>query len=246
MKNIENIQKLISSDISNLSISELRKYYRRVNTKQEIVVAYFDGIKHIYHRIKGTNKVILDKDLLKYAKNICSIVHNKYYPLDLCNLTFYDKNTSRYGNGIIIPYLNKFVMINDMNLINRPINNSFYTIGINEQNEACGSLVDKVGNVYRMYGYENSDDKFKIHTINKLNYKRFLLCDYYGHLISYSDRPVFAIIDLAPNMIFNRDMLLNLCQSVEIDQMDFSNSWDYMSTFDNDFMNGNSYVKKLK
>lgn len=246
MKNINNIQKLISNNICTFSIDELRKFYRGVNTRHETVVAHFNDTQHIYHRIKGTNKLILDKDLLKYAKSICSIVHHKYYPFDLCNLTFYDEDTNRYGNGIIIPNLNKFVMINDMNLINRPINNSFYTIGINEQNEACGSLVDKVGNIYRMYGYENSDEKFKIHTINKLNYKRFLLCDYYGHLISYSDRPVFAIIDFAPNMIFDRDMLLNLCQNAEVDQMNFSDSWDYMQSFDNDFMNGHSYVKKFK
>lgn len=246
MRKMENIQKLISSEIDNFSIDELRKYYSCVNTKHETVVAHINGMKHIYHRIKGTNRLTLDKGLLKYAKNICSIVQHKYYPLELCNLTFYDENTNRYGNGIILPRLNKFVMINDMNLINRPVNNSFYTIGINEQNEACGSLVDKVGNVYRMYGYEDSDDKFKVHTINKLNYKRFLLCDYYGHLISYSDRPVFAIIESAPNMILECDMLLNMCQSSEIDQMDFLNSWHYMQSFDNDFMNGHSYVKKLK
>ncbi len=246
MKDIENIQELIATGNCNFSLKELKELYSRVNTRQETVVAQIKGIKHIYHRNKGTDKLSLDKDLLKYDKTICSIINHRYYPLDLCNLTFYDENTNRYGNGIIIPRLNKFVMINDMDLINRPVNNSFYTIGINEQNEACGSLVDKVGNIYRMYGYENSEDKFKIQTISKLNYKRFLMCDYFGYLISYDDRPVFAMIDNAPNMIFERDMLLNLCQSVEIDQLDFSQSREYMENFDNDFMNGSSYVKKLK
>lgn len=246
MNKIEIIKELIDNGVCTFSIDELKKLYSIVDTRQETVVAHLKGIKHIYHRSKANDKLNLDTELLKYAKSICNIIHHKYYPLDLCNLTFYDENTNRYGSGIIIPRLNKFVMINDMDLINRPVNNSFYTVGINEQNESCGSLVDKMGNVYRMYGYENSDDKFKIHTINKLNYKRFLMCDYFGHLISYDNRPVFAIINTAPNMIFDRDMLLNMCSSVELDRMDFSQSREYMESFDDDFMKGNVYIKKFK
>lgn len=245
MKKIKNIQKLITNGASSFSIDELKKLYSKVDIKQEPVVAHIKGLKHIYYR-NNSNKLVLEKDLLKYSQSIYSIRQHSCYPLDLCNLTFYDENTNKYGNGIIIPRLNKFVMVNDMNLIHRPVANSFYTIGINDQNVTCGSLVDKVGNVYRMYGYENSDDNFMIQSINKLNYRRFLLCDHYGYLISYKDRPVFAIIDEAPNMIFDKDMLLSLCQSVEIDRMDFLESKEYMETFDDGFMKGSSYVKKLK
>lgn len=102
-------------------------------------------------------------------KKIYSVRHHTKYPLDLCIPIFYDESTNRYGQGIIIPRRKKFVMVDDMDLIQIPKTKSFYTIGVKGNNEDCASIVDLKGNIYRMFGYGDKDGDFTFDKIEVLN-----------------------------------------------------------------------------
>lgn len=237
------VQELIDNEKNGHSIDELKQVYREVDTSREVVIAKTDNEKHIFYRDKETRKLLIERNLLQYAKILRNIEQHDYYPYDLCNLTFYDEVINRYGNGIIIPRLKKFVMINDNNLILEPSSSSFYTTGVDEDNHKCDSIVDKLGNIYKMYNNGEKNEDFNIHRIYKYNYKNFLMFDYYGFLIEYKGRPVFAKICEPPYMIFDRESLKSH-GTINVGNMNLE-SYDYLKTFDDEFMKGKRYTKKL-
>ena len=245
METVKSVQELICNADNSYSLDDLKQIYQSVDTNQEIIVAKIDDEKHIFYRDKETRKLVVEKDLLPYAKILHRVDQHPYYSFDLCNLTFYDDIINRYGNGIIIPRLKKFVMVNDNNLIKEPSSFSFYTTGIDEDNHKCSSIVDRVGNIYRMQNPDGKPGDFDIHEIYKFNYKRFLMYDYYGLLIEYKGKPVFANICEPPYMILDKKTLMELCQEDHIDYMN-EKSYSYLNTFDDGFMQGKSYVKIMK
>lgn len=244
MEDVENIQDFIHKENNSYEIDELKQVYQNVDISQEVVVAKTDDIKHIFYRDKETRKLSLDRELLPYEKIVHAVTQHDYYSFDLCNLIFYDSIINRYGNGIVIPRLKKFVMVNDSNLIRKPNATSFYTTGIDEDGYKCASIVDKMGNLYRIRSSEGKSDDFNIHSIYKYNYKRFLMYDYYGFLVEYKGRPVFANISEPPYMILEKERLMELCQGVNVGNMQ-EKSGSYLRTFDDDFMQGKGYTKRM-
>lgn len=238
------VQELINNEKKGYSINEIKQVYEEVDTSREVVIANTYDEKHIFYRDKETRKLLIERDLLQYAKILHNIEQHGYYPYDLCNLTFYDEEINRYGNGIIIPRLKKFVMINDNNLILEPSSSSFYTTAVDEDNHKCDSIVDKLGNIYKMYNNGEKNEDFNIQKIYLLNYKRFLMFDYFGFLVSYKGRPVFAEICEPPYMIFDRESLEKF-GTINVGQMN-DRSYRYLETFDDEFMKGKRYTKKVK
>ncbi len=223
-------------DNGTCTISDLKNAYQNVNTETEMIVARKGDIQHLYYRDTENRTVILEENLLPYEKMICTVKEHTKYPFDLCIPIFYDEEINRYGQGIIIPRMKKSIIVDDMDLIKKPDTDSFYTTGIKENNESCGSIVDLKGNLYRMYGYGNEDEDF---TLSKLEVFTFpsLLYQPYGILIHYNGRPVYADIIEYPYVIFDKETLQK-CGN-EIRHID-----DYVEQFDDSFMQGKRYVKK--
>lgn len=234
MSKLERLKNKIDSN--QCTIDDLKKAYKNINTNSEVIVAQKNDITHLYYRNNENNTVILEKELIPYEKRISIVWQHDIYPLDLCTTIFYDEKTNRYGQGIIIPRKKKFVMVDDMNLIKEPYTNAFYTIGIRENNEQCGSIVDKEGNLYRMYGYSKNDDHFGL---SRLEIFTFPSCLYkaYGILVHYNNRPVYAEIKESPYMIMDKKTLQNCRNGIH-------GISSYIENFDDSFMQGKSYVKK--
>ena len=234
LEELKEIRKKIDSNTC--TISDLKNIYKIVNTKSEVIVAQKNGIKHFYYRDNKNGTVRLEKDLIPYEKKVCEAWEPTMYPLDLCTIAFYDEITNRYGQGIIIPRLNKFVMVDDMNLIKKTPTHSFYTRGINENNEECGSIVDLKGNLYRMYGYGNEDGDFTFSKIEGLD-PYTMQNETYGTLVYYKGNTVYADICIYPGIILDKESLRKY-----VGNLAYINK--AIEKFDNDFMQGKRYVKK--
>lgn len=113
LKELKEIREKLDNGIC--TINDLKNIYKILNTKSEVIVAQKDGIKHFYYFDNKNGNVKLEKNLIPYEK-IYEAWKPIMYPLDLCTIAFYDEITNRYGQGIIIPCLKKFVMVDDMNL----------------------------------------------------------------------------------------------------------------------------------
>lgn len=223
-------------DCGQCNINDLKKAYDKVDTKQEVIVAQKDDITHIYYRNAKTRTVNLEQNLISYEKLFFGIKHHSDYPIDLCYLRFYDEDINRFGQGIILPRSKKFVMVDDMNLIKAPNLISFCTRGINENNKECCSIVDKAGNLYHIYGYDDNDDEdFSFEEIETLNSS--LMFELYGILIYYKDQPVFIDTVEPPYIILDKETLQE-CAGSQPD-LDY-----YIENFDDGFMQGKRYVKK--
>lgn len=223
-------------DCGKCNINDLKKAYDKVNTKQEVIVAQKDDITHIYYRNAETRTVNLEKDLIPYERLLFGVNHHSYYPIDLCYLRFYDEDINRFGHGIILPRLKKFVMVDDMDLIKEPNLISFCTRGIKENNKGCCSIVDKTGKLYHIYGYDdNDDDSFSFKEIKTLNSS--LMLQLYGILIYYKNKPVFIDTVEPPYIILDKETLQECAES----QPDLNY---YIKNFDDSFMQGKRYVKK--
>lgn len=225
-------------DNGTCTINDLKKIYEFVNTKSEVIVAKKDDTQHFYYRDNKNRTVRLEKDLIPYEKKICEAWEPKMYPLDLCTIAFYDEDINRFGQGIILPRLKKFVMVDDMNLIKQPPADSFRTRGINENNEECGSIVDLKGNIYRMYGYDNEDEDFTLSTIEGLTPHTFHKKSY-GTLVYYQDKTVYADICIPPYIILNQESLRKY-----VGNLAYTHINQDIEKFDNGFMQGKRYVKK--
>lgn len=223
-------------DDNTCTISDLKDVYDAVNTKVEVIAAQKDDIRHLYYRDNKKGTVILEKDLIPYEKKIYESWESAGYPLDLYTIMFYDEITNRYGQGIILPRRKKFIMVDDMDLIKIPQKNSFYTIGIKENNKQCGSIVDLKGNLYRMFGYDKNDENFTFDTLEIFTTPS---CPYetYGTLVNYNNRPIYADIKQSPYIVFDRETLQKCGDKIR-------NIEDYVNRFDDDFMQGKRYVKK--
>lgn len=220
------------------TISDLKDIYENVNTKFEMILAKKGDIQHLYYRDTKRKTVILEENLLPYEKNIYIVKNHINYPLDLCIPIFYDEEINRYGQGIIIPRIRKFVMVDDMNLIQKPDTESFYTRGINENNENCGSIVDLKGNIYRMYGYGNESGDFTFSEIKGLNpYTLFMQS--YGTLVYYKGNTVYADICISPYIILDKESLRKYVGNLAFIDKD-------IEKFDAGFMQGKRYVKNRK
>lgn len=223
-------------DSNTCTISDLKNAYQNVNTETEVIVAEKGNSRHLYYRDQEKRTVILEENLLPYEKNICSVIQNARYPIDLCNLEFYDEEINRYGQGIIIPRMKKFIMVDDMDLIKKPDPDSFYTKGLKENNKGCASIVDLKGNLYRMFGYDENDEGFKFSPLEQFIFPS-CLDDFYGILVHYNGRPVYADIIEYPYNVLDRETLQKCGEKIRyID--------DYVKSFDDDFMQGKYYVKK--
>ncbi len=223
-------------DNGTCKISDLKDIYERVNTKSEVIVAQKGDTCHLYYRDTEKRTVILEENLLPYEKNICSVRQHKKYPFELCVPIFYDEEINRYGQGIIIPRIKKFVMVDDMDLIKKPDTESFYTKGINENNEECGSIVDLKGNLYRMYGYGNENEDFTFSKIEGLN--PYTLCnESYGTLVYYNGKTVYADICISPYIILDKESLRKYTGNLAYINKD-------IEKFDDGFMQGKRYVRK--
>ena len=222
-------------DSNKCTISDLKSIYEYVNTEAEVIVAHKDGIEHLYYRDTEKKTVKLEENLLPYEKNIYNVIQHTKYPLDLCIPIFYDEEINRYGQGIIIPRMKKFVMVDDMDLIKKPDTDSFYTKGVKENNESCASIVDLKGNLYRMYGYDKNDEGFQFNKLDR--FTPSLLYQPYGILIHYNGRPVYADIIEYPYIILDKETLQKCGDGIR-------HINDYVKRFDDDFMQGKRYVKK--
>lgn len=234
LEELKEIRKKVNS--GTCTISDLKNAYENVNTQAEVIVAQKGDIEHLYYRDNQKKTVILEKDLLPYEKEIYEVWEHAVYPLDLCTTTFYDEMTNRYGQGIIIPHMKKFVMVDDMDLIKKPDSISFYTKGVKENNKACASIVDLKGNLYRMFGYDENDEGFKFSLLEQFTFPSCLY-QTYGILIHYNGRPVYADIAEYPYIVLNRETLQKCGDKVR-------NIKDYIQNFDDNFMQGKYYVKK--
>lgn len=223
-------------DCGECNINDLKKAYDKVNTKQEVIVAQKDNIIHLYYRNAKTRTVTLEKNLIPYESSLFGVNHHSYYPIDLCYLRFYDEDINRFGHGILLPRSKKFVMIDDMDLIKEPNLISFCTRGIKENNKGCCSIVDKVGNLYHIYGYgENDDANFSLKEIKTLNSS--LMLQLYGILIYYKNKPVFIDTVEPPYIILDKETLQECAGS----QHDLD---CYIKDFDDSFMEGKEFVKE--
>lgn len=218
------------------TINDLKNAYQEVNTNSEIVIAKKGDIKHLYYRDIENRTVILEKKLLPYEKNICNFKYHAVFPLDLCIPIFYDEDINRYGQGIIIPRKKKFVMVDDMDLIKMPDTESFYTKGVKENNESCASIVDLEGNVYRMFGYLESDERFKFTLLEQFCFPSCLYQPY-GLLVLFNNKPVYADINEYPYIVFDKDTLKKCGNKVK-------NIEYFIKNFDSNFMEGKKYIKK--
>ena len=114
MSELEELKKIREKiDSSTCTISDLKDVYDIVNTKAEVIVAEQDDITHLYYRDNQKGTVRLEKDLIPYEKKIHETWEPTMYPLDLCTIMFYDEITNRYGQGIILPRIKKFVIVED-------------------------------------------------------------------------------------------------------------------------------------
>lgn len=223
-------------DNGTCTISDLKNIYEFVNTKSEVIVAKKDDIQHLYYRDNKNGTVKLEKNLIPYERKIIETWEPAMYPLDLCTLKFYDEITNRYGQGIILPRIKKFVMVDDMNLIKKPPTDSFRTRGINENNKNCGSIVDLKGNLYRMYGYDKENEDFTLSRIKGLN-PHTLRNESYGTLVYYQDKTVYADICISPYIILDKVSLRKYAGNLAYINKD-------IEKFDDEFMQGKRYVKK--
>lgn len=223
-------------DNGTCTISDLKNTYQNVNTETEMILAQKGDIKHIYYRDTENRTVILEENLLPYEKRIYTIKYSTKYPLDLCIPIFYDEEINRYGQGIIIPRKKEFVMVDDMNLIAKPDTESFYTRGVKENNENCASIVDLQGNLYRMFGYDENDGNFKFSPLEQC-IRPSCLYDFYGILVHYNGRPIYADIIESPYIILDKEALQKCGNKIK-------NIGDYVKRFDDGFMQGKRYVKK--
>lgn len=242
MSNLKKLKNFINSSREVYTIDEIKDLYDTVNTTGEVIVAQQNDIKHIYYRNNAARNITICKDLLPYEKNLYEIKSHKYYPVDLCNLIFYDECTNRYAQGIIIPRINKFVMIDNFNLIWINKASSFYTATVDENNKMCEKLTDRMGNIYELANYGN-DFSFNIMTKFNLN---SISSNYRGFVISYKGNPVYANICEPPYIIFDKETFLSCCDNFTIQQSG-KNYLDSVNKqqFDDNFMLGNSYTKKL-
>ncbi|MCI8347121.1 MAG: hypothetical protein HFJ12_04150 [Bacilli bacterium] len=237
MSQLEELKKIREKINSNMcTISDLKNVYQKVNTETEMILAQKEDIKHLYYRDTENRTVILEENLLPYEKRIDTVKYSTKYPLDLCIPIFYDEEINRYGQGIIIPRRKEFVMVDDMNLIKRPDTESFYTKGVRENNENCASIVDLQGNLYRMFGYDENDGNFKFSQLEQFILPSCLY-DFYGILVHYNGRPIYADIMEPPYIILNKETLQKCGDKIRyIDS--------YVEMFDDEFMQGKRYVKK--
>lgn len=242
MSNLKELKNLINSGREVYTIDEIKNLYESVNTNGEVIVAQQSDISHIYYRNNAARNITICKELLPYEKKLCEIKSHKYYPVDLCNLIFYDEYINRYAQGIIIPRINKFVMIDNFNLIRINETSSFYTTTIDENNKMCEKLTDRMGNIYELANYGN-DFSFNIMTKFSLN---SLSSNYCGFVISYKGNPVYANICEPPYIIFDKETFLRYCENFTIQERG-RNYLNYVdkNQFDDNFMVGNCYTKKL-
>ncbi len=225
-------------DNGTCTISDLKNIYEFVNTKSEVIVAKKCDTQHLYYRDNKNGTVKLEKNLIPYERKIIETWEPEMYPLDLCTLKFYDEITNRYGQGIILPRLKKFVMVDDMNLIKKPPTASFRTRGINENNENCSSIVDLKGNIYRMYGYGEEDEDFTFSKIEGLTPHTFHK-KIYGTLVYYQNNTVYADVCISPYIILNQESLRKYVGNLE-----YTYIKQDIEKFDDGFMQGKRYVKK--
>lgn len=225
-------------DNGTCTINDLKNIYTFVNTKAEVIVAKKDDTQHFYYRDNENRTVKLEEDLIPYESKIIEAWEPAMYPLDLCTIKFYDEITNRYGQGIILPRIKKFVMVDNMNLIKNPPTDSFYTRGINENNEKCGSIVDLKGNIYRMYGYGEEDEDFTLGRIEGLTPRTFHK-KLYGTLVYYQDKTVYADICISPYIILNQESLREY-----VGNLPYTYIKQDIEKFDDDFMQGKRYVRK--
>lgn len=242
MSDLKEIKNLINNGKEVYTIDEIRDLYDEVNTTGEIIVAQQGNIKHIYYRNKEERNITICKELLAYEKNLAEIKSHKYYPVDLCNLIFYDEYINRYGQGIIIPRINKFVMIDNFNLIRINEASSFYTTTIDENNKMCEKLIDRMGNIYELANYGND---FSFNIMSQFDLNSFS-SNYKGFVISYKGKPVYANICEPPYIIFDKATFLRCCDDFTIQERG-RNYLDFVDRkqFDDGFMLGHSYTKKL-
>lgn len=236
LNELKEIRKKLDHDTC--TISDLKNIYEFVNTKSEVIVAKKDDTQHLYYRDNKNGTVKLEKNLIPYERKIIETWEPAMYPLDLCTIKFYDEITNRYGQGIILPRIKKFVMVDDMNLIKKPPTDSFYTRGINENNENCGSIVDLKGNIYRMYGYGKEDEDFTLGRIEGLTPRTFHK-KFYGTLVYYQDKTVYADICIPPYIILNQESLRKY-----VGNLSYTYIKQDIEKFDDEFMQGKRYVKK--
>lgn len=237
MSQLRGLKRLKRKMDNNLcTISDLKRVYKHINTRSEVIVARKGDIQHLYYRDYENKTVILEQELVPYEDKISTVWQHDTYPLDLCTTTFYDEVTNRYGQGIILPRKKKFVMVDNMDLVEEPNASSFYTIGIKEDNQLCGSIVDREGNLYRMYGYEENDKRFGL---SRLEVFTFPSCLYqeYGVLVHYNNKPVYAEIKKSPYMIMDKETFQKQGNGIK-------GIRSYLDEFDNKFMQGKRYVKK--
>lgn len=165
MEKAEELKRIIDSGKSTYTIDEIYNLYGEfnVNIENETIIAKYNNLTHLYNRNSKIKKTVLCKDFLPYEKNLYKIKSHEYYPIDLCNVILYDENINRYAQGIVIPRINKFVIIDDFNLVRIPEVKSFYTTCIDENNKIGRKLTDTIGNIYEIDKYED-DFSFNVMT----------------------------------------------------------------------------------
>lgn len=234
MKYLEKLKRKLQE--KEYTISDLKNIYEEVNTKGEVIVTKRDDKTHLYYRNHEKRTLIIEKDLLPYEKIIHSIKHHPAYPLDLCCLKFYDEEINRYGQGIIIPRIKKFTMVDDIDLIKEPTLDFFYKKGIKENNRECASIVDRKGNLYHIYGYSENDDNFDFKELKTFDYESKKVLSY-GILVYYNSKPVYAEIKDYPYTIMDKEELIKCSSEIFDINKEIPN-------FDDTFMQGKRYIKK--